>query len=156
MCDQIKSSIDTIDDPVNLYFSIIYRHGRIMHNRAMQQFGLTGQQMGYLKYINESPGISQEELARHLQIDKGAVAKSVKDMVDKGYVSRQKNPLDKRAYRLFATEKAVKIHEEGKECFSQFEQKLTEGMTDEEVELFRILLGKVTDNIVKMLEGGKI
>lgn len=141
---------------IHLCFSIIYRHGRIMHDRAMKQFGLTGQQMGYLRYINETPGVSQEDLARYLQIDKGAVAKSVRDMVDKGYVERRRNPEDKRAYCLFPSEKAEHICREGKARFAEFEKEITKGLTDEEIEIFEVLLGRVTDNIVKMLGGGKI
>ena len=35
-------------DPMSIHsnFSIIYRHGRMMHDRAMREFGLSGQQMG--------------------------------------------------------------------------------------------------------------
>ena len=79
-------------------FSIIYRHGKMMHDRAMRCFGLTGQQMGYMRMIHEHPGISQEAIVRMTRIDKGAVAKSIRDMVDKGYVIRNQNPEDKRAY----------------------------------------------------------
>lgn len=143
-------------NPIHLYFSIIYRHGRIMHDRSMKQFGLTGQQMGYLRYINENPGVSQEDLVKLLQIDKGAVSKSIKDMVEKGYVYREKNPRDKRTYCLFPTEKACLIARRGKVCSARFEEKITEGLTDEEKETFEVLLGKVTDNIVKMLGGGEI
>ena len=59
-------------EPLQMYFSVIYRHGRVMHDKAMKQFGLTGQQMGYLKNINAAPGLSQEELAKQMHIDKGA------------------------------------------------------------------------------------
>ena len=75
-------------EPLQMYFSVIYRHGRVMHDKAMEQFGLTGQQMGYLKNINAAPGLSQEELAKQMHIDKGAVAKSLKVLVKKGYVIR--------------------------------------------------------------------
>ena len=37
--------------PLPVYFSIIYRHGRVMHDKAMKQFGITGQQMGYIRWI---------------------------------------------------------------------------------------------------------
>lgn len=142
--------------PMHLYFSIIYRHGRCMHDRAMKQFGLTGQQMGYLRYISENPGVSQEEIVKHLQIDKGAVSKSIKDMVDKGYIDRTKNPEDKRTYCLFPAERAIDICREGRARSVEFERELMKGMTDEEIETFEVLLGKITDNIAKMLEGGKI
>lgn len=136
-------------------FSLIYRHGRIMHNRAMKQFNLTGQQMGYLKYISRYPGISQEELVKQLRIDKGAVAKSVRDMVEKGYVSREQNAQDKRAYCLYPTEKAKWVVRCGAKHVLAFERKLTEGMSKDEIETFRRLLAKVTRNIEKMLEEEK-
>ena len=64
-------------DPMSIHsnFSIIYRHGRMMHDRAMREFGLSGQQMGYLRFVFENPGVSQEDIASFLMIDKGAVAK---------------------------------------------------------------------------------
>lgn len=136
-------------------FSLIYRHGRIMHNRAMKQFNLTGQQMGYLKYISRYPGISQEDLVKQLRIDKGAVAKSVRDMVEKGYVSREQNAQDKRAYCLYPTEKAKWVVRCGAKHVLAFERKLTEGMSKDEIETFRRLLAKVTRNIEKMLEEEK-
>lgn len=142
--------------PMHMYFSIIYRHGRVMHDKIMKQFGLTGQQMAYLKHINENPGISQEELSRYAQIDKGAVAKAIKDMVTKGYVDRKHNPEDKRAYCLFPAEKARRAYRLGEKDYIEFERNITRGMTDEEIKTLGVLLGKMTDNILEMLEGGKI
>lgn len=137
-------------------FSIIYRHGRVLHDKAMKQFHLTGQQMGYLRYIHEHPGIAQEELVKLLRIDKGAVAKSIKDMVEKGYIERRQNPQDKRAYCLFPTAKADCVAKNGQKHAQDFEQKLTEGMTPQEIEAFKLLLGKITDNMAKLLEEGKV
>lgn len=111
--------------------------------------------MGYLKYISEHHGISQEELAKAMRIDKGAVAKAIKDMETKGYVRREQNPQDKRAYCLLLTDRAEEVALRGEAHAAAFQKKLTEGMTDEEVETFMILLSKITDNMAKMMEGGK-
>lgn len=153
-CSQPSVCIDE-HRSIQTGFSLIYRHGRIMHNRAMKQFNLTGQQMGYLKYISRYPGISQEDLVKQLRIDKGAVAKSVRDMVEKGYVSREQNAQDKRAYCLYPTEKAKWAVRCGAKHVLAFERKLTEGMSKDEIETFRRLLAKVTGNIEKMLEEEK-
>ncbi len=141
---------------LQIYFSVIYRHGRVMHDKAMKQFGLTGQQMGYLKNINADPGLSQEELAKQMHIDKGAVAKALKILVKKGYVERKRNPDDKRAYCLFPTEKAKGIHSMGEKHFAAFEREITSGLTEEEKKTLGRLLGKVTDNIAEMLERGEL
>lgn len=141
---------------IPMYFSIIYRHGKIMHDNIMKEFDLTGQQMGYLRYINDNRGVSQEQLAKNLHIDKGAVAKAIKDMMDKGYIERKRNPHDKRAYCLFPAEKSIEICRRGSECSMEFEKKITRGLTEDEVETFSRLLGRVTDNIREMLEGERI
>ena len=83
------------------------------------------------------------------------MAKSVRDMVEKGYVSREQNVQDKRAYCLYPAEKAKQVVRNGVKLGLAFEQKLTEGMTKEEVETFRRLLAKVTGNREKMLEEEK-
>ena len=136
-------------------FSIIYRHGKMMHDRAMRCFGLTGQQMGYMRMIHEHPGISQEAIVRMTRIDKGAVAKSIRDMVDKGYVIRNQNPEDKRAYCLYLTDSAEVICREGDKHSEEFEKLLTEGMSEEEIELFGVLLGKIIRNMEKIMAGGE-
>ncbi len=135
-------------------FSVIHRHGRIMHDRAVKHFGLTGQQMGYLKYINEKQGASQEEMAKAMRIDKGAVAKAIKDMENKGFVRREQNPHDRRAYCVFPTEKAQQVARCGENHAAEFERQLTEGLTEEEIQQFKLLLGKITDNMAKILERG--
>ena len=61
-------------------FSIIYRHGKTINDRMIRKFHLSGGQSRYLARICDNPGISQEELAQYYQIDKGAIAKSVRRM----------------------------------------------------------------------------
>lgn len=153
----LKEEKMTRDNLISIHnqFSIIYRHGKMMHDRAMRCFGLSGQQMGYLKMIHENPGISQEEIVRMTRIDKGAVAKSVRDMVDKGYVLRSQNPDDRRAYCLSLTERAEVICAEGDRHSQEFEKLLTEGMSEEEIELFGVLLEKIIGNMEKIMTGGE-
>lgn len=73
-------------------FSIIYRHGKTINDRMIRKFHLSGGQSRYLARICDNPGISQEELAQYYQIDKGAIAKSVRRMGELGYVKREQNP----------------------------------------------------------------
>ena len=72
-------------------FSIIYRHGKTINDRMIRKFHLSGGQSRYLARICDNPGISQEELAQYYQIDKGAIAKSVRRMGELGYVKREQN-----------------------------------------------------------------
>lgn len=77
-------------------------------------------------------------------------------MVSKEFVDRRQNPGDKRAYCLFPTEKAGRVYRLGEETYMKFERNITKGMSDEEIKTLTVLLGKMTQNIAEMLEGGKI
>ncbi len=136
-------------------FSIIYRHGKVMSDKFIRKFKMSGLQHYYLMEICKNPGISQETLARHHGIDRGAMSKAIKRMANMGYLRREQNPEDKRAYRLFPTEKSEEIWNECHMQIREMERKMAEGMTEEEVALFKKLLVKVTDNMEKMMKEGK-
>lgn len=132
----------------------MFRHGELVQNRAIRQYQLNGQQMGYLRYIHEHPGIRQEDLSCCHRIDKGAVSKSLRRMEELGYIRREANPQDRRAYRLFETERGADICRECQTMVQQTEEQLLDGLTDEEFQNFLQVLGKITDNMEKLLEGG--
>ena len=75
-------------------FSIIYRHGKVMNDKFTKKFKMSGLQHYYLMEICKNPGISQETLARHHRIDRGAMSKAIKRMADMGYLRREQNPED--------------------------------------------------------------
>ena len=62
-----------------------------MHDRAMREFGLSSQQDRAIcgSCCSRNPGVSQEDIASFLMIDKGAVAKGIKDMTAKGFLRRE-------------------------------------------------------------------
>ena len=127
-------------------FSIIYRHGKTINDRMIRKFHLSGGQSRYL---------SQEELAQYYQIDKGAIAKSVRRMGELGYVKREQNPEDRRAYCLFPTARAREVMDFCREDMKRMEQAFEESLTPEEIETFQRLLLRVTDNMQKYIEEDK-
>ena len=56
---------------------------------------------------------------------------------------------------FFLTEKAGRVYRLGEETYMKFERNITK-MSDEEIKTLTVLLGKMTQNIAEMLEGGKI
>lgn len=58
----------------------------------------------FMLYINE--GVTQQEMAYRLQADKAAVARTLVQLEDQGYVERRSDPSDRRVTRVFLTEKS--------------------------------------------------
>lgn len=128
-------------------FSIIYRHGKTMHEKMLKEFDLSGPQIWYLKEIHENPGISQEDISQGYHIDKGSVSRAVKKLSDSGFVNIEANPDDKRAYRLFLTDKAQDTYRSCIRHMQYMEKCIEKGMSEEEIRTFRRLLIKVASNI---------
>lgn len=136
------------DDSYLKNFSIIHRFSIMYHLRSMKEFNISGHQMGYIMYVCKEPGLSQEDLASYLQLNKGSVAKGIRNLVQEGYIRREPNEQDRRAYCLFPTEKANQIISEVELALHRFNEILTADMTDEERELFVKLLNKACHNVL--------
>lgn len=58
----------------------------------------------FMLYIGE--GLTQQEMADRLQADKAAVARTLAQLEDQGYVRRESDPADKRVTRVYLTDKS--------------------------------------------------
>ena len=59
----------------------------------------------------------------------------VDNLVREGYLERREVPGDRRKCRLVCTEKASDVIARGREAQEAFSQQLTEGLTEEELEI---------------------
>lgn len=76
---------------------------------ALKEHGLCGGQAMYLFRLCHEPGLSQDELARRLYVNKSNVARQVAKLEQQGYVMRKSSPEDKRVQLVYPTEKAIKL-----------------------------------------------
>ena len=104
--------------------------------------------MGYIMCICKEPGISQEGLASLLGLNKGAVAKGIRPLVEQGYIRRVQSEKDRRAYELYPTEKTKGLQAEAESSMESLDKILTRSMTGEEHALFKALLEKACENVI--------
>ena len=81
-------------------------------------------------------GITQKEMWEALKIDKGATARRVARLEEKGYLTREPNPLDGRSQLLYPTEKAEALRNSKAEIEGSFYEWLLDGLPDDEKEVF--------------------
>ncbi len=111
--------------------------------RTLKADGIGTAEFDVLHVIRKNPGITQKEICNALGLDKGAVAKQVSNMENKGYVMRQINPLDGRSQLLYATEKANELKNSKAHVEALFYQWLLEDLTEEETNIFVQALDKL-------------
>jgi len=64
----------------------------------------------YLVRVYENPGIIQEKLASLLKVDRTTTAKSVKKLIEAGYIKKVKTQENKKEFKLFCTNKGEDIY----------------------------------------------
>lgn len=100
----------------------------------------------FLVNLYKNDGINQEDLAEILNIDKGTTARAIKKLEDEGFIRREKDERDKRAYKLYITDKAKEIKEEVYSILIEWEEVLLCDLTKEEIIIIKELLKKISNS----------
>ncbi|HDU0214361.1 TPA: winged helix-turn-helix transcriptional regulator [Listeria monocytogenes] len=110
---------------------------------------LSIEQFFVLREIATYDGISPTELAATLAVNKSAITPKLKKLVEKGYIRRERNQLDKRAVVLTISEKGNNVYEE---CEKQLELLVNEWLEilgEKDSEQFFELFQKITKSVVE-------
>lgn len=130
----------------------ITRCARQFRGEAMAPYGLKSCHTGYLSRICSTPGISQDQLAKNMLVDKSNVARQAAALEESGFITRTPSAADKRVLQLYPTEKALALLPRIREVVDQWDGILSQGMTAEELETATRLLEKMRRNAAKWME----
>ncbi|MEG0766274.1 MAG: MarR family transcriptional regulator [Clostridia bacterium] len=112
--------------------SVISRCAALYRNERLAPLGLNGCQHTYILCLCRNPGISQEELARRVYINKSNVARQVAQLVQAGFVTRQASETDKRVMLVTPTQKAYDVCPIIREALKEWNAYMAEGFCAEE------------------------
>ena len=107
----------------------------------------------YLFSVCRYPGISQEQLARQIYINKSSVTRQLADLESRGYVERRQSEEDKRVMLVYPTEKAYEILPTLTSLTEEWEETVTAALSPEEKELFLNMLKRVTKKAASLVDG---
>lgn len=99
----------------------------------------------FLIVLYKQDGINQEEISERLNIYKGTTARAIKKLEEAELIKRCRDEKDKRAYKVYLTDKAKDIKEEIFNILHQWDDELVRGITEEEI----LQTIKVLKNICK-------
>ncbi len=130
----------------------ISRCSTLYRAEALEAEGLGGYQQTYLLHICEKPGITQEELARRIYVNKSNVARQVAALEEGGFVTRSTGETDRRQQRVYPTEKGKRAYPMVIRVMEEWSRQLLEGLAPEEQEAVAGLLEKMKDRAVDILK----
>ena len=132
---------------LNRAINLIEKRERKYKNERFAQYGLKSMHHDYLKIIQFHPGISQEEIAEEVVADKANVTRQLSFLEKKGYIRRCTSQKDMRKSEVYLTEEGKAVVTETKKIMDTMNEKLTEGISEDESMIFNEILKKMMKNI---------
>jgi DNA-binding MarR family transcriptional regulator len=111
--------------------------------------GVTRPQWRVLIVLKRGEGINQGELADRLEVEAITVGRMVDRLQEAGLVERQADPADRRAWRLFLTQRSRALMEELGPVSDRMIADMLEGFTPTEREAFANYLERVRANLLR-------
>ena len=132
------------------YFSRIYRFSKAYQDRELKHLGIGSGQFGFMMILLRTEGISQSRLSEISKLDKTTIARSIRPLIENGYVVREKDPDDRRGYKLLLTDSGRSLGPELIRIQLDLERQLLENFTSEEIELLSGFLRRMNENASKL------
>ena len=121
----------------------IARCAALFRQEELTPLGLKSCHSSYLAVICTSPGITQDQLARRIFINKSNVARQLAILEEDGYVERRPSPDDKRAIQVFPTQKARDCLPQIVQIFRCWESFVAQDLSEEERKTLASMLEKM-------------
>lgn len=132
------------------------RYLRRKRTEYMAAFGLKGMHAGFLRVVCEEEGISQDQLAQRVGVDKSNIARQAAFLEEEGFLRREPSRSDKRVLCLYPTEKTVAMLPQLQTATQQWEQELLAELSEQEVRQFTQLLTRLRAKAEQEDADGKI
>lgn len=140
---------------INKYASILYRISQTFFDEKLAPYHIGSGQQFFLLRVYLHPGISQQELAEKGYYDKGTTARAVKKLEQEGYIYRKVSNHDKRITQVYVSKKGEAIVPIIVEAIGQWKDIITNGMSEQEIEMMENGMRIVSDNARAYAKGNR-
>ena len=130
----------------------IARCAVLYRQEELAPLGLKSCHASYMAAICDCPGITQDQLARRIFINKSNVARQLVILEEDGFVERRPSPEDKRAIQVFPTEKGRACLPEINRIFRCWESFVAQDLTEEERRCIVAMLDKMEARSAQWME----
>ncbi|MFQ7233956.1 MAG: MarR family winged helix-turn-helix transcriptional regulator [Enterococcus hulanensis] len=133
----------------------ISRLSALYREKEFKKLGLGEMHHAYILSVCAEPGISQEELACRIFINKSNVARQLAQLEQKGFVIRQSDQKDARRLRIFPTDKSLALETEIRSILANWNQTLLAEIPAEQQEAVLSGLQTIMEKAETEMCGGK-
>ncbi len=130
-------------------FNIISKHASVFLDEKLHKFNLCSGHRIFIKKIYENPGITRDTIKNIAHVHASNVTRAIDYMEEYGFIVKVVKEDDKRICLLYPTEELKKVYDVLIEAEQEWTKIITEGLTEEELELYKKFLSISTELSVK-------
>ena len=118
------------------YISVLLRQLNLFFSHELSEVEITASELMYLSQLYTRDGLTQDEMATKISVDKAATTRTIQGMEKKGLIVRDSNEKDHRSKCVYLTDKAKQMEEHIREIQKKWSDYIMQDMTVSEAGLF--------------------
>lgn len=122
---------------------------RRAYDRRVARLGVTRAQWRVLLTLSRNPGLRQVDLAERLDMEPITLCRIVDRLEEANLVERQRDPADRRAWRLALTDQSAPMLENLREIATEMADDTFGGLDPFQIETLRSMLEQIRGNIAR-------
>lgn len=131
-------------------FHLVHVLKRQLHEQIEQlELPIAPMHVRVIKIISKQSPCTAMDVVNFLNRDKAQVTRLIKTLIEEGFIEKRPNPEDKRSQCLLTTEKGNEVLSKIKAVDAEIFQKMTLNVSEEELEAFQVVAGKLAENLSK-------
>ncbi|MET2850329.1 MarR family transcriptional regulator [Vibrio owensii] len=129
-------------------FHLVHVLKRQLHEQIEQlELPIAPMHVRVIKIISKQSPCTAMDVVNFLNRDKAQVTRLIKTLIEQGFIEKRPNPEDKRSQCLLTTEKGNEVLAKIKAVDAEIFQKMTLNVSEEELEAFQLVAGKLAENL---------
>ena len=117
-----------------------------------QRFGLSVTEWRVIALIGRFPGLSASEVAQRAAMDKVAISRAVRNLLDQGRIEREASADDRRTRHLTLSTTGQAIYQEIVPAALDYEQHLISALNPDEQRVFERLIDRLQTKAGQMVD----
>ncbi len=135
--------------------TVASRCAAMFRQERLADTGLTGWQYSFITHLHRQPGLTQEQLADTLHLNKSSVTRNLVSLEEAGFVRRVPSLTDKRTVQVYLTPAGEGLVPVIQRVLKEWSSLVTEGFSPEELTQLSVLLERLRRNAENYLEAQK-
>ena len=142
---------DMGDVPIYPALSLIIKGHNIFFDEKLEGTGVSAAELPYIVRIcADNNKLTQRDLCNLFFVSEPVVARTLKNLEKKGFIIRNKDPKNRTRKLLSITDKGMEISKRMFDINSEWEKRIFNNFTHDEMETFRKSIKKITVNSIEI------